>query len=517
MEKSGPALPVLATRGVTKAFSRVVANRDISIQLFKGEIIAVLGENGAGKSTLMNVLFGLYAPSSGTVLMDGSPVRFASPRQAIARGIGMVHQHFMLVPTLTVTQNVILGHEPTVLGHIRYRRGRERVKELAARYGLAVDPDARLEDLPVGVQQRVEILKALYRDARVLILDEPTAVLTPGEVVELFGVLKRLAESGTSIIIITHKLEEVRSVSDRVYVLRRGQLAGERRTADTTPSELATLMVGREVVLSVQNPVSATMDGDAAAVLRVEALSARNSRGLPALRDLNLAVKAGEILGIAGVEGNGQNELCETILGLAKASQGRILFREQEVSAWSVRRRMEAGLAYIPQDRRGSGLVLPFSVQENLALGRSHRPPLSSRGFLRFGALREQAETLIRDYDIRTESPGAAAATLSGGNQQKIILAREFSRRPAFLLVSQPTRGLDVGAIEYVYRRILELRARGTAILLVSMELEELFALSDRLVVLHEGRAVFESPREKTNLYEVGEYMIRGTTERNPA
>ena len=499
--------PILETRSICKFFGALAANREISIRLMKGEIVAFLGENGAGKSTLMNILFGLYRPTSGQILLDGEAVRFSSPREAIVRGLGMVHQHFMLVPTLTVTQNIILGDEPVRLGHVLYKQARRRVVEISERYGLAVDPDARLEDLSVGMQQRVEILKALYRDARVLILDEPTAVLTPREVGELFAVLKRLAESGTSIIIITHKLEEVMDLSDRVYILRRGEMVGERKTREASESELANLMVGRDVVLQVERPAQPRAS---APVLAIDALTARNSRGLPALRSVSLSIGRGEILGIAGVEGNGQKELCETIAGLGRIDSGRILFKGEDVTRWSIRARMRKGMGYVPQDRRGSALVLPFSVEENLALGRTDGKPISRAGLLDFGAMRSRALRLMKDYDIRAAGPEARISTLSGGNQQKAILAREFSSSPAFLLVSQPTRGLDVGAIEYVYRRILELREKGVAILLVSMELEEIFALSDRIAILHGGEVVFVTETASTTEAEVGEYMIRG-------
>jgi simple sugar transport system ATP-binding protein len=499
--------PVLETRGISKHFDGVVANRNISIRLDKGEIIALLGENGAGKSTLMNILFGLYRPTSGSILIDGSTVIFDSPRDAIAKGIGMVHQHFMLVPTLTVTQNVILGDEPLLCGHILYRQARAKVAEISERYGLVVDPDARVEDLSVGLQQRVEILKTLYRNARVLILDEPTAVLTPREVGELFSVLKRLAENGTSIIIITHKLEEVMHLSERVYILRRGEMRGERRTEAASAAELANLMVGRDVVLEVERHPSPPAP---APVFRIEGLSARNARGLPVLKGVDLAIGAGEILGIAGVEGNGQKELCETITGLAAVDSGRILLRGEDLASWGVKTRMGKGMGYVPQDRRGSALVMPFSVEENLVLGRTDNRPLSRFGFLDFRALRSRSEDLMREYDIRASGPEARISTLSGGNQQKTILAREFSTSPAFLLLSQPTRGLDVGAIEYVYKRILELKEKGSAILLVSMELEEIFALSDRIAVLHGGEVVFETAAAATTEAEIGEYMIRG-------
>ncbi|HEY9593798.1 MAG TPA: ABC transporter ATP-binding protein [Spirochaetia bacterium] len=510
MDASTVPVNILETRGITKRFGAVVANDGISIRLARGEIIAVLGENGAGKSTLMNVLFGLYRPSAGSIFLDGKPVTFVSPREAIAAGLGMVHQHFMLVPPLTVTQNIVLGHEPTVAGHVLYSRARRIVQDISRRYGLEVDPDAKVESLSVGVQQRVEILKALYRSARVLILDEPTAVLAPAEVGELFAILRRLAADGTSIIIITHKLEEVKALSDRVYILRRGRLVAEMRTSEATAAQLSNHMVGRDVVLEVDRPAPLAASD---VVLRVEALSVRGARGLPALRAVDLAVGRGEILGIAGVEGNGQKELCEAVVGLARPDSGRILLRGQEVTRWSTRRRMEAGMGYVPQDRRGAGLVLPFSVEENLALGRSDKPPVSRRGFLRLSTVRSLATRLMESYDIRAEGPASAVSTLSGGNQQKVVLAREFSREPVFLVISQPTRGLDVGAIEYVYHRINELKSRGAAILLVSMELEELFTLADRLAVLHRGEIVFNAPTAATTEVEVGEYMIRGRKE----
>lgn len=505
-------VPILETREITKTFGRVVANKSISVRLFQGEIVAILGENGAGKTTLMNMLFGLYRPDSGQILIDGVLVQLDSPRAAIARGLGMVHQHFMLVPTLTVTQNVILGEEPVRWAHVQYGKARRSVADLSRRYGLAVDPDARLESLSVGLQQRVEILKALYRRARILILDEPTAVLTPAEVEELFAVLKRLAESGTSIIIITHKLEEVKRLSGRVYVLRRGELAGERRTEVTGAAELANLMVGRDVVLEVQHPASRPSTQP---ILKTEHLCARSLRGVAALKDVSLSVGHGEIVGIAGVEGNGQKELCEVVSGLAQPESGSIQFKGNDVTRWSVRRRLDAGMGYVPQDRRGAGLILPFTVAENLALGRSDVPPLSRGGLLDQAAMRARGKGLMEAYDIRAEGPDALASTLSGGNQQKVVLAREFSRSPAFLLISQPTRGLDVGAIEYIYRRILELREEGAAIFLVSMELDELFALSDRIAVLQRGEVVFESAASATNEAEVGAHMIRGRAERS--
>lgn len=504
--------PVLETRRITKAFSRVIANKDISISLRRGEIVAILGENGAGKTTLMNVLFGLYRPTSGEILLDGRIMVFDSPRDAIRHGLGMVHQHFMLVPTLTVTQNIILGAEPVRLGHIRYREARQRVSGIAARYHLGVDPDARIEDLSVGLQQRVEILKALYRRARILILDEPTGVLTGTEIDELFAVLKGLASQGTSIIIITHKLEEARRLSDRVYILRRGALVGERQTAGVQASELAKLMVGHDVGLQGPRDV---LSARPEPVVSARSLAVRSFRGFLALRDCSFEVNAREILGIAGVEGNGQKELADALVGLAPVEHGKLLFKGRDASRWSVRKRMREGMGTVPQDRRGEGLVLPFSIEENLLIGSSDSPEFNRGGFLDFRAVRRRGERLMKSFDIRGTGAAAPAFTLSGGNQQKVILAREFSRAPSFLLVCQPTRGLDVGATEYVHSRIRELRDRGTAILLISMELEEIFALSDRIAVLHEGAIVLEKPAAKTSQNEVGEYMIRGVAARS--
>jgi len=510
-DRPDPSAFVLETRGITKAFSRVVANRDISISLRQGEVVAILGENGAGKTTLMNILFGLYHASAGQILLDGRPVVFDSPRDAIRHGLGMVHQHFMLVPTLTVTQNIILGAEPVRLGHIKYREARRKVTELAERYRLEVDPDARIEDLSVGLQQRVEILKALYRSARILILDEPTGVLTGMEVEELFAVLKRLASQGASIIIITHKLEEVKRLSNRVYILRRGVVAGERRTNDVEASELASLMVGREVVLSASRAGAATSPEP---VLSARLIEVRSSRGFLALKGCSFAVGPGEILGLAGVEGNGQKELADAVVGLAQIETGALTFKGHDIGSWSVKKRMLAGMGAVPQDRRGAGLVLPFSIEENLLIGASDLPPFNRNGFLDSSAVHLHGEQLMESFDIRAPGPLAPTFTLSGGNQQKVILAREFSRTPAFLLVCQPTRGLDVGATEYVYGRIRKLRDSGAAILLISMELDEIFDLSDRIAVLHEGRIVFEKPASRTTQAEVGEYMIRGLAEK---
>ena len=509
-DRNSAFAPVLETRGVTKVFAHVVANKDISITLGRGEVVAILGENGAGKTTLMNILFGLYRPTRGQIFLDGHPVVFDSPRDAIRLGLGMVHQHFMLVPTLTVTQNIILGAEPVRLGHIRYGEARKKVAELAERYHLGVDPDARIEDLSVGIQQRVEILKALYRSARILILDEPTGVLTGVEVEELFAVLRRLVSLGTSIIIITHKLEEVRKLSNRVFILRRGVVVGERHTADVKASELASLMVGREVALRSRRPGVASSPRP---ILTVDKIEVRSSRGFFALTGCSLAVGPGEIVGLAGVEGNGQKELADAVVGLLPIERGAIVFKGQDISRWNVKKRMRAGMGTVPQDRRGAGLILPFTIEENLLIGASDLAPFNRNGFLDFSAVHKHGVTLMERFDIRASGAAAAASTLSGGNQQKVILAREFSRDPVFLLVCQPTRGLDVGATEYIYGRIRELRNTGTAILLISMELDEIFDLSDRIAVLHGGMIVLERPAAETTQAEVGEYMFRGLAE----
>jgi simple sugar transport system ATP-binding protein len=500
---------VLETEHITKRFGHLVANDDISIVLKKGEILAILGENGAGKTTLMNILFGLYRPTSGAIKLNGVEENFRSPREAIAAGLGMVHQHFMLVPPLTVTQNIILGQEPVKNGHILYDKARKEVTELSTRFGLEIDPDARVMDLPVGLQQRVEILKALYRKASVLILDEPTAVLSPREVEELFDVLKKLAASGTSIIIITHKLEEALSIANRVYVLRRGKLVAEMDASRATPQELANQMVGRPVVLEVEKPKPLRTTA-AAPILNLEKLCVKSQRGVPSLVNVDLSVRNGEILGIAGVEGNGQDELCKAVMGLCSIESGSIRYKDKDISHWNSRRRIGAGIGYIPEDRHSSGLVLPFTLSENLILGKSDAHPLCQHGILNKHEIEANATRLMQQYDIRAEYPATMVSTLSGGNQQKVVVAREFSRNPQFLLISQPTRGLDVGAIEYIYRKINELKVQGVGILLISMELEEIFAIADRIAVLHKGEVVFESPAQATDEAEIGEYMFRG-------
>jgi general nucleoside transport system ATP-binding protein len=502
---------ILETRNIVKQFPKVLANNDISITLREGEILSLLGENGAGKSTLMNVLYGLYKPTSGTILLEGKEVEFTSPKDAIKLGLGMVHQHFMLVDPLTVTENIILGAEPGSYNTIDYKTARRQVLEISEKYGLKVDPDEKIENLSVGLQQRVEILKALYRKAKVLILDEPTAVLTPQEVDELFSVVKDLHKSGVSIIIITHKLEEVKAISNRVYILRGGELVGERNTAEVSKEELANLMVGREVVLRVEKEAKKIEER---VVFEVEKLKVRNDKGYAAVEGLSLNVRAGEIVAIAGVDGNGQTELAEGIMGLRKVEDGTVRHLGEDVTGLTTKEKIDRSISFVPSDRHKYGLVLDMKLSDNTMIGYHDRVPFCKWGFhLDFKAVREHSAELVESFDIRTPTTEVPAANLSGGNQQKVILAREFSRKPSFLLVSQPTRGLDVGAIEYIQKRILEMREKNVGILLISLELEEVFALADRILVLYEGKIVKELLPENTDHKEVGYFMTGGKKE----
>jgi general nucleoside transport system ATP-binding protein len=477
----------LELRGITKRFGSLVANDHIDLRVPAGEIRGLLGENGAGKTTLMNVLYGLVQPDEGEILVDGKPVTIRSPKDAINAKIGMVHQHFMLVPVFTVAENVILGVEPT-RGRwlLDQRRARREVRELSERYGLEVNPDARIEDIPVGVQQRVEIIKALLRQASVLILDEPTAVLTPGETEDLFRIMRELREGGRSIVFISHKLKEVQAIADNITVIRRGKVVGERPPA-TSDAELAALMVGRPVELRVSK--NAAKPGDV--VLDVSDLTIPADPALGETRapveDLSFQVRAGEILGIAGVQGNGQTELCEALMGLRPAS-GTVRLEARDLSHASPRDRLRAGISYIPEDRQEDGLVKGFSVADNLVLDTYDRPPYAHRIAMNLPKIREQAKSLVSEFDVRTSSIDTPVGTLSGGNQQKVILAREVGRRVKLLLASQPTRGLDVGSIEFVHRRIVEERDQGTAVIIISSELDEIYALSDRIAVMYEGK-----------------------------
>ena len=476
----------LELRGITKVFGSLVANDHIDLVIEPGEIHALLGENGAGKSTLMNVLYGLYDPDGGEILVDDAPVHFTGPGDAMAAGIGMVHQHFMLVPVFSVAENVALGHEPVKgAGLIDARRARGLVQEISDRFGFEVDPDALVEDIPVGVQQRVEIIKALSRDARVLILDEPTAVLTPQETDELIAIMRQLKAAGTSIVFITHKLREVRAVADRITVIRRGKVVG---TADPSASEteLASLMVGRSVSLGVDKATAEPGD----VTFRVQDLTVMDDAVTAVVDRVSLDVARGEILVVAGVQGNGQTELTETIIGLRKPVAGSILLDDSELVGRSVSQVLEAGVGYVPEDRSSDGIIGTFSVEENLVLDLVTAPPYSRGGALARGTIRDNAERRIVEFDVRTQSVEAPAGTLSGGNQQKVVLAREMSRPLRLLIASQPTRGLDVGSIEFVHQRIVTERDNGTPVIIVSTELDEVLALADRIAVMYRGRVV---------------------------
>ncbi len=481
-------------RGIVKRFGTLLANDHVDLDVQRGEVLALLGENGAGKTTLMNVLYGLYSRDAGDILLDGQPVHFHSAHEAIVHGLGMVHQHFMLVPTFTVAENLILG-QPSPRHPLleRQRDVYRRIEALSARYGLQVEPGAQVSQLSVGQQQRVEILKALYRGAKTLILDEPTAVLTPQEVSDLLSILRNLAARGHTIIFISHKLKEVMACTDRITVMRDGRTVNTVETGKVTPAELARMMVGREVTFRIDKSLAQPRDP----VLRVVDLWVDDDRELPALRGLSFEVRAGEILGVAGVEGNGQAELETALAGLRPVKRGLIQLCGQDMTAALPRARVEAGLAYVPSDRYGLALLRDFSVADNLALEAFDRLPYTRRGFLRQSAIDGQARALVSQYDIRTPSISTRAGQLSGGNAQKLVLARALDRQPRVLVVAQPTRGLDVGATEYVQRRLIEARDRGAAILLISTELDEILNLADRILVLYEGECmgVFDANR----------------------
>ncbi|MGK4001536.1 ABC transporter ATP-binding protein [Sorangium sp. So ce1036] len=496
---------VLEARGITKRFSGVVANDRVDLDLRKGEIHALLGENGAGKSTLMNVLYGLTRPDEGELRRGGRPVALRSPSDAIALGIGMVHQHFMLIPVFTVAENIVLGAEPVRRGLFDRRRASAEVRALSARYGLEVDPDARVEDLPVGVQQRVEIIKALYRQAEILILDEPTAVLTPQEAEELFRVLRGLTARGVSVLFITHKLKEVLAVADRVTVMRAGRVVGAAVPAETDEHGLAAMMVGREVALQVDR--GPAKPGDVVLDVQRLCVAGRRGAGGDVVREVSFSVRAGEILGVAGVQGNGQTELVEALTGLSPPRSGRVLLRGHDVTGALPRALLSRGVAHVPEDRQRHGLVLSYSVADNLVLCTYHRAPFAARGVLRDEARDENARRLIERFDIRAPGAGAPVSALSGGNQQKVILARELSRPVTLLVASQPTRGVDVGSIEHIHREIVAARDAGAAVVLVSAELDEILALSDRIAVMSRGAIVATREAGEVSRTELGLLM----------
>jgi simple sugar transport system ATP-binding protein len=481
--------PVLELRGITKQFPGVLANDHIDFDVRRGEVHALLGENGAGKSTLMNILYGLYQPDEGETLIKGERVHLHSPKDAINRGIGMVHQHFMLIPVMTVAENIVLANEPTRAGLLLDTAAADRrVRELSRSFNFTIDPDARVESITVGQQQRVEILKALYRNADILILDEPTAVLTPQEASELFEILRTLTREGMSVIFITHKLNEVLEIADRITVVRRGKRIETVDRQGATEEGLARMMVGREVLLRVDKPASDPGDP----LLTVDDLHVFDDRGLEAIRGVSFEVRGGEIVGIAGVDGNGQTELIDAITGLRKAASGRVNIAGRDVTGAAPATVLDSGLGHIPEDRQRRGLVLEFSLAENVALHDYDKPPDSRWGWLFPRQLIRRARELLTQFDVRGGGPQTLASALSGGNQQKVVLAREIGREPSVLIAAQPTRGLDVGAIEFVHRRLVEARANGKAVLLVSLELDEIISLSDRTLVLYEGEIVAE-------------------------
>lgn len=497
---------VIEMKGIGKSFPGVRANDNINLIVKQGEIHVLLGENGAGKSTLMNILYGLYTPDEGEIFVKGKPVKISNPNIAISLGIGMVHQHFMLVPPFTVAENIILGSEPKSGLKLDMDKAIKDVNELSKKYELHVDANAKIQDITVGMQQRVEILKTLYRGAEILILDEPTAVLTPQEIQELGVILKSLVNQGKSIILITHKLKEVMAMSDIVTIIRRGKVIDTLRTSQTNIEELAEKMVGRKVSLTVDKN-EAKMG---APVLQVKRIKALDNRGLEAVKGIDFEVRSGEILGIAGVDGNGQNELVQTITGLRKATEGDIIVKDKNITNKSPKEIIDCGVGYIPEDRHKRGLVLDFSISENSILG-SHRNAKFKKNLgLDYRKIREHAKNLIKLYDVRTPNEKVYAKSLSGGNQQKLIIAREFDREPSLLIASQPTRGLDVGAIEFVHKRLIEQRDKGKAVLLVSLELDEIMALSDRIAVMYDGKIVDIVDAKDTTELELGIMMAGG-------
>ena len=499
-------VPVLELRGIVKEFPGIVANDHVDFELARGEVHALLGENGAGKSTLMNILYGLYKADAGEILLKGKRVEFTSAKDAIEAGIGMVHQHFMLIPVMTVAENIVLGVEPKREGILLDEGAAERrVRELARSFKFAIDPHATIDSITVGQQQRVEIMKALYRNAEILILDEPTAVLTPQEAADLFEILRNLQREGISIIFISHKLNEVLEIADRITVLRRGKKIETALREGATEESLARAMVGREVLLRVEKQPADPGDS----LLEIEDLHVFDDRGIEKIRGVSFGVRAGEIVGVAGVDGNGQTELIDAIAGLRKIESGAVRVAGRELHHASARQMLDAGVGHIPEDRQRRGLVLEFTIAENIALHDYARPPDAKWGWLFPKRLVQRARTLIREFDVRGGGPLTRASGLSGGNQQKVVAAREIARDPRVLIAAQPTRGLDVGAIEYLHRRLVEERGEGRAILLISLELEEILSLSDRILVLYEGEIVGEHTGEVSE-EQIGLEMLGG-------
>ncbi|MGZ9649032.1 ABC transporter ATP-binding protein [Bacillus cereus] len=498
---------VIEMNNITKVFPGIVANDDITLQVKQGEIHALLGENGAGKSTLMNVLFGLYQPEQGEIKIKGKPVKITNPNIANDLGIGMVHQHFMLVHNFTVTENIILGNELKKKGKIAVEEAAKEIQKLSEQYGLSVDPYAKIQDISVGMQQRVEILKTLYRGAEILIFDEPTAVLTPQEIHELIQIMKKLVQEGKSIVLITHKLKEIMEVCDRCTIIRKGKGIGTVDVANTDENKLAELMVGRQVNFKTEK-IDAKPKEE---VLSIANLVVHDARQLPAVKGLDLTVRAGEIVGIAGIDGNGQSELIEAITGLRKVESGSIAIKGKEITNWPVRRITEEGIGHIPEDRHKHGLVLDFSVRDNIVLQTYYKNPFSKKGILNFSKITEKAKALIEQFDVRTPSEQTLARALSGGNQQKAIIAREVDRNPDLLIAAQPTRGLDVGAIEFIHKRLIEQRDKGKGVLLLSLELDEILNVSDRIAVIYEGEIVAIVDAKETNEQQLGLLMAGGT------
>ena len=502
---------VLEAKDITKHFPGVLANDKVNFDLRRGEVHALLGENGAGKSTLMNILYGLYRPDSGEILVDGAPLTITSPKDAIHKGIGMVHQHFMLIPVFSVTENVMLGAETDhrahpnsgPLAHLDRKEVSKKVRDLSRQYGFDLDPEAIVGDLPVGLQQRVEIIKALYRNAKILILDEPTAVLTPQEADDLFKIVHELTQQGVSVVFITHKLKEVLAIADRITVMRAGKVVGIAKPKETNEQQLAAMMVGREVILTVDKQPAKPKEP----VLVIDNLHVRDQRDLETVRGVSFNVHAGEILGIAGVQGNGQTELAEALSGLRGIESGKISLAGKNLTNQTPRHFTETGLAHIPEDRQKHGLVLGYSIADNMILCDYYRPPFSIGGVLQQNAVDSNARKLIKEYDVRTPSPYVSAGKLSGGNQQKVIVARELSRAVKLVIANQPTRGLDVGSIEYIHKEIVHMRDRDVAVLLISAELDEIMALSDRIAVMYRGEIVTTVDAKSVSREQLGLWM----------